>query len=112
LSSSGGLFGVFLLPIYPDGCLPTYAKKNLNFPGNTFRRLWAGMRGSISLAAALAVPALPVFPASTRQTYWFCLFFSVITGTLLIQGLSLPWILNIIGLPVYDQREENQTKTC
>jgi Na+/H+ antiporter len=68
---------------------------------------WAGMRGAISLAAALAVPSLPatVEGANARELLVF-LVFSVIIATLLIQGLTLPWLLKLIGVRKYGQREK------
>jgi CPA1 family monovalent cation:H+ antiporter len=49
---------------------------------------WTGMRGIVSLAAALALPM--TFPH--RELILF-LTFCVILTTLLVQGLSLPWII-------------------
>lgn len=49
---------------------------------------WAGMRGAVSLAAALALPrAVP-----ERELLIF-LTFCVIVATLVGQGLSLPWLI-------------------
>jgi monovalent cation/hydrogen antiporter len=60
---------------------------------------WAGMRGVVSLAAALALPLTETggsaFPG--RDLILF-LTFSVILGTLVIQGLSLPLIIRRLGL--------------
>jgi Na+/H+ antiporter len=68
---------------------------------------WAGMRGAISLAAALAVPMLPsdVEGANARELLVF-LVFTVIIATLLIQGLTLPWLMKVIGMRKYGQREK------
>ena len=60
---------------------------------------WAGMRGAVSLAAALALPlstdAGAPFP--DRDLIVF-LAFSVILATLLIQGLSLPALISRLNL--------------
>ncbi|THF68518.1 Na+/H+ antiporter [Deinococcus sp. Arct2-2] len=60
---------------------------------------WAGMRGVVSLAAALALPlttgAGETFPG--RDLILF-LTFSVILATLVVQGLSLPLIIRRLGL--------------
>ncbi len=53
---------------------------------------WAGLRGAVSLAAALALPV--GFPA--RNLILF-LTFAVILATLVGQGLSLPYVLRRIG---------------
>lgn len=68
---------------------------------------WAGMRGSISLAAAMAVPLIPTAIKSTNpRDLLIFLVFSVITATLLLQGLTLPWILKIIGVRKIGQHEQ------
>jgi monovalent cation/hydrogen antiporter len=60
---------------------------------------WAGMRGAVSLAAALALPletdAGNPFPG--RELILF-LTFSVILATLVGQGLTLPIIIRVLGL--------------
>jgi CPA1 family monovalent cation:H+ antiporter len=60
---------------------------------------WMGMRGAVSLAAALAVPlstdAGAPFPG--RDLIIF-LAFAVILGTLVLQGLSLPALIARLGL--------------
>jgi Na+/H+ antiporter len=49
---------------------------------------WSGMRGSVSLAAALALPA--DFPARDELLF---VTFAVILSTLVLQGLTLPWVI-------------------
>jgi CPA1 family monovalent cation:H+ antiporter len=60
---------------------------------------WCGMRGIVTLAAALALPAggagAPVFPH--RDLVVFAAF-SVVLGTLVIQGLTLRPLLNALRL--------------
>ncbi len=60
---------------------------------------WAGMRGAVSLAAALALPletdAGTPFPG--RDLILF-LTFSVILATLVGQGLTLPLVIRVLGL--------------
>lgn len=49
---------------------------------------WAGMRGVVTLAAALTIPAdVPGRPALIVAA------FAVVAGTLLLQGLTLPWLV-------------------
>ena len=68
---------------------------------------WAGMRGAVSLAAALALPletdAGTAFPF--RDLIIF-LTFAVILATLLIQGLTLPALIRMIGLGGDDDTRE------
>src|SRR4029079_15889323 len=55
---------------------------------------WAGMRGVVSLAAAFAVPVTTLsgdeFPGRPQLVF---LTFVVVVGTLLLHGLTLPWII-------------------
>jgi monovalent cation/hydrogen antiporter len=79
-------------------------------PGPQLPRLlvvaWAGMRGSVSLAAALAIPlttdAGAAFPH--RELIIF-LTFCVILGTLVLQGLTLPGLIRLLRLEP-DQLDE------
>jgi monovalent cation/hydrogen antiporter len=60
---------------------------------------WAGMRGAVSLAAALALPlttdAGAAFPHRDLIVF---LTFAVILGTLVVQGLTLPLLIRAAGL--------------
>jgi len=69
---------------------------------------WAGMRGGISLAAALAIPPLisPLNGVNPRDLLIFIVF-CVIFSTLLIQGLAFPWILKILGLHAHGKKEHH-----
>jgi CPA1 family monovalent cation:H+ antiporter len=66
---------------------------------------WSGMRGAVSLAAALALPlqidAGTPFP---HRDLIIFLAFSVIVFTILVQGLTLPWLLR--RLKVCDDGQE------
>ena len=74
------------------------ARRVSNWRGAFFLS-WAGMRGAVSLAAALALPletdAGAPFPG--RDLILF-LTFSVILATLVGQGLTLPFIIRVLGL--------------
>ncbi|SFC91345.1 Na+/H+ antiporter [Klenkia taihuensis] len=54
---------------------------------------WTGMRGVVTLAAAAAVPA--DFP---DRDLLQLLAYAVTIGTLLLQGLSLPWLIRTLGV--------------
>jgi Na+/H+ antiporter len=60
---------------------------------------WGGMRGVLSLAAAVSLPyALPgggMFPQRSMIIY---LAFCLIVVTLVLQGLTLPWLIRSLGL--------------
>jgi monovalent cation/hydrogen antiporter len=74
------------------------ARRMSNWRGAVFLS-WAGMRGAVSLAAALALPletdAGSPFPG--RDLILF-LTFSVILATLVGQGLTLPYVIRVLGL--------------
>jgi CPA1 family monovalent cation:H+ antiporter len=65
-------------------------------PRAVFVVSWAGMRGAVSLAAALALPLTPE-PFPERDLVIF-LTFCVIVATLVGQGLSLPWLVRRLGI--------------
>jgi CPA1 family monovalent cation:H+ antiporter len=60
---------------------------------------WAGMRGVVSLAAALSIPLLinGSQPFPHRNLILFITFI-VILVTLVIQGLTLPWVIRKVNL--------------
>jgi monovalent cation/hydrogen antiporter len=60
---------------------------------------WSGMRGAVSLAAALALPLTTDAggPFPDRDLIVF-LTFAVILGTLVVQGLTLPALIQAVGL--------------
>ncbi|HYH87743.1 MAG TPA: Na+/H+ antiporter [Solirubrobacteraceae bacterium] len=60
---------------------------------------WMGMRGAVSLAAALALPATTDDGAEfdERPVILFAVF-CVILGTLVLQGLTLPWLIRLLGV--------------
>ena len=62
-------------------------------PGSGLVISWAGMRGIVSLAAALALP--PLFP---YRDLIVLTAFSVVLGTLIIQGLTLKPLLRALDL--------------
>lgn len=72
---------------------------------------WAGMRGVVSLAMALSIPNLlngAVFP---HRNLILFITFVVILVTLVLQGLTLPWLVKRIKLddrfnPVPEQTQE------
>lgn len=60
---------------------------------------WAGMRGVVSLAAALSIPLLASEgrPMPYRSLILFITFI-VILVTLVFQGLTLPWVIRLVKL--------------
>ncbi|HET7180102.1 MAG TPA: cation:proton antiporter, partial [Chryseosolibacter sp.] len=74
---------------------------------------WAGMRGVVSLAAALSIPVVigsgQPFP---HRNLILMITFVVILVTLVFQGLTLPWIMRKLNIndPAADAREEEQER--
>ena len=66
---------------------------------NLFITSWAGMRGVVSLATALALPLVVQGgqPFPQREAILF-ITFTVILVTLLVQGLSLPWLVRRLAV--------------
>ncbi|MGW0163421.1 Na+/H+ antiporter [Mycobacterium sp. NPDC003323] len=75
--------------------------------GETFVVAWAGMRGVVSLAAAFGVPATTLagdpFPGRDQLVF---LTFVVVVGTLLLHGLTLPWVIRRFGVEGDDARAD------
>jgi CPA1 family monovalent cation:H+ antiporter len=100
--------------VYPATYLPRWLVPSIRRndpappPRVPFVVAWAGMRGAVSLAAALALPL--DFPE--RDLILF-LAFTVILVTLVGQGLTLPLVLRWLGLRADDEeaREESIART-
>jgi monovalent cation/hydrogen antiporter len=70
---------------------------------------WSGMRGAVSLAAALALPLTTDAgaPFPNRELVVF-LTFSVIVGTVVGQGLTLPKLIDLLDLEDDSRLEEKE----
>lgn len=70
---------------------------------------WTGLRGGVSLAAALGVPLLVASgaPFPQRPLILF-LTFAVIFATLVVQGLTLPFLIRVLGLTSDDGAEREE----
>jgi CPA1 family monovalent cation:H+ antiporter len=66
---------------------------------------WAGMRGAVSLAAALALP--DTFPERGLLVF---LTFTVIFATLVLQGLTLPTVIRWLRVPADDGDDREELK--
>src|SRR6266508_3130230 len=72
---------------------------------------WSGMRGVVSLAAALALP----LQTSTGQAFpqrnlIIFVTFGVIFATLVLQGLTLPWLIRRLGLHRDDSEAQEELR--
>jgi len=72
---------------------------------------WTGMRGAVSLAAALAIPAtIDGGGAFPQRDLIIFLTYAVILATLLLQGLSLPYVLRWLGVEEDDGDDHGEAK--
>ena len=67
----------------------------------TFMLGWAGMRGVVTLAAAFVIPA-----DTPHREVLLLMAFTVVAGTLFIQGMSLPWLARRLRVPGPDPAED------
>jgi monovalent cation/hydrogen antiporter len=72
---------------------------------------WSGMRGAVSLAAALALP----LETSTGQGFpqrnlIIFVTFGVILATLVLQGLTLPWLIRRLGVHRDDSEVQEELR--
>lgn len=76
---------------------------------------WAGVRGAVTLAAALSIPlTLPSGAPFPYRNVVIFLSFGVIAVTLLLQATSLGWIVQRLGLEADGllEREEHMARTA
>jgi CPA1 family monovalent cation:H+ antiporter len=62
---------------------------------------WAGMRGVVTLAAAFVIPE-----SAAHREILLLVAFTVVAGTLLLQGLTLPWLARRLRVPSPDPAED------
>jgi Na+/H+ antiporter len=87
------LVWVFATSLLPGSPRQVIARRDSRLATRlTFVVSWAGLRGAVSLAAALALPE--GFP---ERNLILLLTFAVILVTLVGQGLTLPWVLRRAG---------------
>ena len=67
----------------------------------TFMLGWAGMRGVVTLAAAFVIPE-----DTPHREVLLLMAFTVVAGTLFIQGMSLPWLAKRLRVPGPDPAED------
>jgi monovalent cation/hydrogen antiporter len=118
-SVSAALLMARFLWVFPATYLPRWLVPSIreNDPSPPWRVVvliaWSGIRGVTSLAAALALPTMTAsgerFPH--RDLILF-LSFAVILASLMIQGLTLPWLIRWLGVADSgaEESEENQAR--
>lgn len=101
--------------VYPGAYLPRWLSKKIRqtepFPDPRLVTVvaWSGMRGVVSLAAALALPLMVAGKPFPNRDMILFLTFSVIFATLVIQGISLPYLIRWLGIkPTDEELQEEQ----
>lgn len=110
-----GVVVIRMVWVFPGAYLPRMvsARVRESEPKPDWRAVvvigWTGLRGVVSLAAALALPMETErgLPFPYRNLILF-LSFAVIVGTLLLQGLSLRGLIARMGLPEDKASEEEE----
>jgi monovalent cation/hydrogen antiporter len=67
---------------------------------------WAGMRGVVTLAAALALPAVSAVDGGYPRDLFVWLAFSVIVASLLLQGMTLPAVARRLRIAADDPKAD------
>jgi Na+/H+ antiporter len=114
---SAAVIGTRLLWIYPATYLPRFLFRRIRerdpYPPWQYPTLigWTGLRGAVTLAAALALPLTTSsgapFPNRDLLIY---LAFCVILATLVLQGLSLPLVIRLLHLEDDGTAAKEETK--
>ena len=72
---------------------------------------WTGMRGAVSLAAALAIPqTIDGGGAFPQRDLIIFLTYAVILATLILQGLTLPGLIKVLGVEDDGNLEQRESK--
>lgn len=110
-----GVMGIRMAWVYPSAYLPyklfQYIRDTEPAPDWKAATVigWTGLRGVVSLAAALALPLETTDGQSfPHRNLILFLTFAVIVGTLVIQGLPLRWLVRKLRLPKDRTSEEEQ----
>ncbi len=100
--------------VFPGAYLPRVLSKRIRehekrpLPNGVAFVGWAGMRGVVSLAAAMAIPiSLPDGSAFPMRDMVVFLTFAVIIFTLVVQGMTLPRVAKFLRLR-HDNSEQHE----
>jgi monovalent cation/hydrogen antiporter len=100
---------VYTFAFIPRALSPRIRSRETRQPtkSEVFIVAWAGMRGVVSLAAAFAVPLTTMsgdpFPGRPQLVF---LTFVVVIGTLLLHGLTLPWLIRVLDVQSDDDHRD------
>ena len=103
--------------VIPGSLIPALSRRiNAKRPFNRRNLVifgWSGMRGVVSLAAALSIPLLmPDGTAFPHRNLIIYITFCVILTTLILLGFSLPWVIKKLKIEHYSPAaEEYEVRT-
>jgi monovalent cation/hydrogen antiporter len=117
IAVSATVIAVRFLWVYPAEYVPRFLSKRLRdrdpYPPWWMPAIvaWTGMRGAVSLAAALAIPATidAGGPFPQRDLIIF-LTYAVIAATLILQGMTLPLLIKVLGVDEDGSAEQRESK--
>ncbi|WP_027379548.1 Na+/H+ antiporter [Chryseobacterium daeguense] len=96
-------YGAVIITLIARNYIPVADKRSPGFKAPVLLG-WTGMRGVVSLAAALSIPVKlhaggPDFPQ--RNLILFITFIVILT-TLVVQGLTLPYLIRKMNMPAFN----------
>lgn len=105
LALSAAVIALRILWVFPAAYLPLLLSRRIreregvHSPRAVFLTGWAGIRGSITLAAALSIPYITASgaPFPGRELI-ILLAASVIIVTLLVNGMTIPWLIRWLDI--------------
>ncbi len=102
---------VFTATYLPCWLLPSWRKRDPAPPWQeTFAIGFTGIRGVVSLAAALSIPLMSGPAPFPERGLLLLVTFVVILVTLVGQGFSFPWVIRKLGLSAMGKREADEAK--
>ena len=118
LELSLAVIALRLMWVFPAAYLSYYIRRHLSHqqvetpPARAIFVIgWTGMRGVVSLAAAISLPAMMAngqpFPSRSHIIF---LTFATILVTLVLQGLTLPGLIRVLGLAGSDRADEEEVE--
>jgi monovalent cation/hydrogen antiporter len=114
---AGAVIVTRLVWIFPATYIPRWAWKRIRerdpYPPWQHPALigWAGLRGAVSLAAALALPlSIDSGEPFPQRSFVIYIAFCVIMATLVLQGLTLPAVIRLLRLEEDGISDKEETK--
>jgi CPA1 family monovalent cation:H+ antiporter len=114
---SAAVIVVRFLWVFPSTYLPRLVSRRIRereppvhwqFPAIV---AWTGMRGAVSLAAALAIPTtIDAGGAFPQRDLIIFLTYAVILATLILQGTTLPILIHVLGVEEDSNPEQRESK--